>query len=765
MSDDLREAALNYHRFPKPGKLGIHPTKPLANQHDLALAYSPSVAIPCEEIAQNPDDSYIYTSRANLVAVITNGTAVLGLGAIGALASKPVMEGKACLFKSFAGIDVFDIEIDELDVDKFVDTVARLEPTIGAINLEDIKAPECFEIESRLKERMGIPVFHDDQHGTAICVNAAVFNGLRVVGKDPKDATVVCSGAGAAALACCNLLVDLGIPRENVTICDRSGVIHSDREDDMDEHKARFAKKTDLRTIDDALDGADIFLGLSGPGVLNGDMVKTMAKDPLILALANPTPEILPEEARAARPDAIIATGRSDYPNQVNNVLCFPFIFRGALDVGARQINTEMKLACVRAIADMAMAETSDVVARAYAGQDLTFGPEYILPKPFDPRLIVEVSSAVANAAMDSGVATRPLEDMEAYREQLASYVYRTGYVMKSVFEQAKSDPKRLVYAEGEEWRVLQAVQMVCDEGFARPILVGRASVIDSRVETLGLRVKRGEDFEVCDPESDPRYRDYWELYHRIMERDGVTRVKARTVVRTSNSAIAALMLRRGEADTMLAGPVGTFRDNLRHVVDIVGLRHGVHSAAALQMLVLAKGTYFMTDTNVTYDPNAREVAEMTLLAADEARRFGIEPKVALLSHSDFGSTHEPSALKMREALAIINELAPDLEVEGEMHGDTALSEVLREATFPNSRLKGQANLLVMPNLDAANIAFNLVKQLANGLSVGPMLLGMAQPAHVLNATVTVRGTVNMSALAVVDAQMHAADGRAKAAE
>ena len=765
MSDDLREAALNYHRFPKPGKLGIHPTKPLANQHDLALAYSPGVAIPCEEIAQNPDDSYIYTSRANLVAVITNGTAVLGLGAIGALASKPVMEGKACLFKSFAGIDVFDIEIDELDVDKFVDTVARLEPTIGAINLEDIKAPECFEIESRLKERMGIPVFHDDQHGTAICVNAAVFNGLRVVGKDPKDATVVCSGAGAAALACCNLLVDLGIPRENVTICDRSGVIHSDREDDMDEHKARFAKKTDLRTIDDALDGADIFLGLSGPGVLNGDMVKTMAKDPLILALANPTPEILPEEARAARPDAIIATGRSDYPNQVNNVLCFPFIFRGALDVGARQINTEMKLACVRAIADMAMAETSDVVARAYAGQDLTFGPEYILPKPFDPRLIVEVSSAVANAAMDSGVATRPLEDMEAYREQLASYVYRTGYVMKSVFEQAKSDPKRLVYAEGEEWRVLQAVQMVCDEGFARPILVGRASVIDSRVETLGLRVKRGEDFEVCDPESDPRYRDYWELYHRIMERDGVTRVKARTVVRTSNSAIAALMLRRGEADTMLAGPVGTFRDNLRHVVDIVGLRHGVHSAAALQMLVLAKGTYFMTDTNVTYDPNAREVAEMTLLAADEARRFGIEPKVALLSHSDFGSTHEPSALKMREALAIINELAPDLEVEGEMHGDTALSEVLREATFPNSRLKGQANLLVMPNLDAANIAFNLVKQLANGLSVGPMLLGMAQPAHVLNATVTVRGTVNMSALAVVDAQMHAADGRAKAAE
>ncbi|MEE2979925.1 MAG: NADP-dependent malic enzyme [Pseudomonadota bacterium] len=765
MADDLREAALNYHKYPKPGKLGIHPTKPLANQHDLALAYSPGVAIPCEEIARDPADSYIYTSRANLVAVITNGTAVLGLGAIGALASKPVMEGKAGLFKKFAGINVFDLEINETDPDKLVDIIAALEPTFGGINLEDIKAPECFEIESRLKERMGIPVFHDDQHGTAICVNAAVFNGLRVVGKDPKDATVVCSGAGAAALACCNLLVDLGIPRENVTICDRSGVIHADREGDMDEHKARFAKKTDLRTIDDALDGADVFLGLSGPGVLNGDMVKTMAKDPLILALANPTPEIMPEEARAARPDAIIATGRSDYPNQVNNVLCFPFIFRGALDVGASEINTEMKLACVRAIADMAMAETSDVVARAYARHDLTFGPEYILPKPFDPRLIVEVSSAVAKAAMDSGVATRPLADLEAYRDQLANYVYRTGYVMKSVFEQATSDPKRLVYAEGEDWRVLQAVQMVFDEGFAEPILVGRAAVIDSRIETLGLRIKRGDHFEVCDPEDDPRYRDYWELYHQIMERDGVTRVKARSVVRTANSAIAALMLRRGEADAMLAGPVGTYRDNLRHVLDIVGLRDGVHSAAALQMLVLAKGTYFMTDTNVTYDPSAHEVAEMTLLAAEEARRFGVEPKAALLCHSNFGSTHEPSALKMREALVLINELAPDLEVEGEMHGDTALSEVLREATFPNSRLKGQANLLVMPNLDAANIAFNLVKQLANGLSVGPMLLGMAQPAHVLNATVTVRGTVNMSALAVVDAQMHAADDRAAAAE
>ena len=763
MSDDLRQAALDYHMFPKPGKLGIHPTKPLANQRDLALAYSPGVAIPCEEIAANPADSYIYTSRANLVAVITNGTAVLGLGAIGALASKPVMEGKACLFKNFAGIDVFDIEIDELDVDKFVDTVARLEPTIGAINLEDIKAPECFEIEAKLKERMGIPVFHDDQHGTAICVNAAVFNGLRVVGKEPKEARVVCSGAAAAALACCNLLVDLGIPIENVTVCDRKGVIHAAREDKLNPSKARFANETPLRTIAEALDGADVFLGLSGPGAINGDMVKSMAKDPLILALANPTPEILPEEARAARPDAIIATGRSDYPNQVNNVLCFPFIFRGALDVGATEINTEMKLACVRAIADMAMAETSDVVARAYAGQDLTFGREYILPKPFDPRLIVEVSSAVAKAAMDSGVATRPVADLNVYREQLAGYVYRTGYVMKSVFDQAKSDPQRLVYAEGEEWRVLQAVQVVCDEGFAKPILIGRAAVIDRRIETLGLRIKRGADFEICDPEDDPRYREYWELYHSIMERNGVAPAKARTVVRTENTAIAALMVRRGEADAMLAGPVGTYRDNLRHVLDIVGLRDGVKSAAALQMLVLAKGTYFMTDTNVTYDPDAREVAEMKLLAADEVRRFGIVPKVALLSHSNFGSTNEASASKMRDALALIEELAPDLEVDGEMHGDVALSEAARETAFPNARLKGQANLLVMPNVDSANIAFNLVKQLASGLSVGPMLLGVARPAHVLNSSVTVRGTVNMSALTVVDAQMHSSGAQASA--
>ena len=763
MSDELRKAALDYHLYPKPGKIGVHPTKPLANQNDLALAYSPGVAIPCEEIAANPADSYKYTSRANLVAVITNGTAVLGLGAIGALASKPVMEGKGCLFKAFAGIDVFDIEIDELDVDNFVDTVARLEPSFGAINLEDIKAPECFEIEAKLKERMGIPVFHDDQHGTAICVNAAVFNGLRVVGKEPKDAKVVCSGAGAAALACCNLLVDLGIPLENVLICDRQGVIHDAREGGVHPSKERFAHTTDKRTIAEALEGADVFLGLSGPGAIDGEMIKAMAKDPLILALANPTPEILPEEARAARPDAIIATGRSDYPNQVNNVLCFPFIFRGALDVGASEINTEMKLACVRAIADMAMAETSDVVARAYAGAELTFGREYILPKPFDPRLIVEVSSAVAKAAMDSGVATRPVADLDAYRKQLEGYVYRTGHVMKHAFDQAASAPKRLVYAEGEDWTILQAVQVVCDEGIAEPILIGRAAVIDARIEKLGLRIKRGEHFEICDPENDPRYRDYWEYYHGIMARKGVSPAKARAVVRTENSAIAALMVDRGEADAMLAGPVGTYRDNLKNVLDIVGLRDGVKSAAALQMLVLAKGTYFITDTNVTYDPDAGEIAEMTLLAADEARRFGIEPKVALLSHSNFGSTNEPSAVKMREALAIIRECAPDLAVEGEMHGDVALSEVARREALPNARMEGQANILVMPNLDSANIAFNLVKQLASGLSVGPLLLGMARPAHVLNSSVTVRGTVNMSAITVVDAQLHGAAAPAAA--
>ncbi len=759
-SDELREAALEFHRLPTPGKLAIHATKPLATQRDLALAYSPGVAAACEEIVRDPAEVYTITGRGNMVAVVSNGTAVLGLGSIGALAAKPVMEGKAVLFKKFAGIDVFDLEIDERDPDKLVDIIASLEPTFGAINLEDIKAPECFEIEAKLKQRMNIPVFHDDQHGTAICVNAAILNGLRLIGKKPEEVTLACSGAGAAAIACLELLVEFGIPRENMIICDSKGVVYTGREKGMDPHKARFARDTKLRTLAEAVEGADIFLGLSVAGILSPEMLKTMASKPLVLALANPVPEILPELAREARPDAIIATGRSDYPNQVNNVLCFPFIFRGALDVGAREINGAMKLACVRAIADVALAEASDVVALAYGDGELSFGPEYILPTPFDPRLVVEVSSAVAKAAMESGVATRPVDDFKAYREELSARVFRTGYVMKTVFETAQRDPRRLVYAEAEEWRVLQAVQIVCDEGFARPILVGRAAVVDSRIKKLGLRLKRGVDFELVDPEDDPRYREYWTQYHGIMERAGVTPGKARTVLRTENTVIAALMVRRGEADAMLAGPVGSHRQHLRHVLDVIGLREGVRAPAALQMLVLAEGIYFMADTNVTLDPDAEQIAEMTVLAASQMRRFGMVPKVALLSHSNFGSSDAASAVKMREALKAVRRLAPELEVEGEMHGDLALSESLRADIFPNSLLKGQANLLIMPTLEAASIAFSLVRQLASGTEVGPMLLGMAQPAHILNSTVTVRGVQNMSALAVVDAQRHGEGAR-----
>ncbi len=759
-SDELREAALEFHRLPTPGKLAIHATKPLATQRDLALAYSPGVAAACEEIVRDPAEVYTITGRGNMVAVVSNGTAVLGLGSIGALAAKPVMEGKAVLFKKFAGIDVFDLEIDERDPDKLVDIIASLEPTFGAINLEDIKAPECFEIEAKLKQRMNIPVFHDDQHGTAICVNAAILNGLRLIGKKHEEVTLACSGAGAAAIACLELLVEFGIPRENMIICDSKGVVYKGREKGMDPHKARFARDTKLRTLAEAVEGADIFLGLSVAGILSPEMMKTMASKPLVLALANPMPEILPELAREARPDAIIATGRSDYPNQVNNVLCFPFIFRGALDVGAREINGAMKLACVRAIADVALAEASDVVALAYGDGELSFGPEYILPTPFDPRLVVEVSSAVAKAAMESGVATRPVDDFKAYREELSARVFRTGYVMKTVFETAQRDPRRLVYAEGEEWRVLQAVQIVCDEGFARPILVGRAAVVDSRITKLGLRLKRGVDFELVDPEDDPRYREYWTQYHGIMERAGVTPGKARTVLRTENTVIAALMVRRGEADALLAGPVGSHRQHLRHVLDVIGLREGVRAPAALQMLVLVEGIYCMADTNVTLDPDAEQIAEMTVLAASQMRRFGMVPKVALLSHSNFGSSDAASAVKMREALKAVRRLAPELEVEGEMHGDLALSESLRADIFPNSLLKGQANLLIMPTLEAASIAFSLVRQLASGTEVGPMLLGMAQPAHILNSTVTVRGVQNMSALAVVDAQRHGEGAR-----
>ena len=753
MADDLRDSALEYHRLPKPGKLSVQPTKPLANQRDLALAYSPGVAAACDAIVADPAEAAQLTARANLVGVITNGTAVLGLGAIGPLAAKPVMEGKAVLFKTFAGIDVFDIEIDQRDPDRLVDIIAALEPTFGGINLEDIKAPECFEIEQRLRERMRIPVFHDDQHGTAIIVAAAIVNGLKVVGKTIGDIKLVTSGAGAAALACLDLLVDLGLPLDHITVTDVVGVAYEGRVEQMDPRKARYARKTAARSLAEVIDGAAGCLGLAAPGVLKREMVARMAARPLILALANPTPEIMPEEVKAVRDDAVIATGRSDYPNQVNNVLCFPFIFRGALDVGATCINEAMKIACVKALADLAQAETSDIVAAAYGGESLRFGPEYIIPRPFDPRLIVELAPAVAKAAMDSGVATRPIEDLKAYRQTLNQFVFRSGLVMKPIFEGARRDPRRIVYAEGEEERVLRAVQAVANEGRAKPILIGRRRVVAARIERYGLRLRAGIDFELVDPQGDRRYKEYWQLYHSLMERKGVSPEYARTIVRTGNTAIAALMVKRGEADAMICGTVGRFRNHLESVLDVIGVRPGVTNVAALSVLIVPRGTFFLCDTHVTPDPTAEQIAEMTLLAAEEVRRFGVPAKTALLSHSNFGSRENPSAQKMRDALALIRERAPDLEVEGEMHGDSAVLESVRLRMFPNSRLKGQANLLVMPNIDAANIAFNLLKSTAAGLSIGPILLGVAQPAHIVTSAVSVRGIVNVTAVAAVDAQ------------
>ena len=753
MADSLREAALAYHRTPKPGKLEITATKPLANQRDLALAYSPGVAAACDAIAEDPGEAAHLTARANLVAVITNGTAVLGLGAIGPLASKPVMEGKAVLFKKFAGIDVFDIEVSELDAAKFIDIVAALEPTFGGINLEDIKAPECFEIEAELRARMNIPVFHDDQHGTAIIVTAAVYNGLRLVGKELDQVKLVTSGAGAAALACLNLLVAMGVRRENIWVTDIAGVVYQGREEQMDRWKEAYAQATDARKLDDVIDGADIFLGLSAPGVLKPEMAARMAEHPIIMALANPVPEIMPEEAKKVRPDAIICTGRSDYPNQVNNVLCFPYIFRGALDVGATSINEEMKIACVKALADLAQAEPSEVVAKALGGEAPAFGPDYLIPSAFDPRLILEIAPAVARAAMDSGVATRPLEDFKAYCEDLTRFVFRSGMIMKPIFQRAQQNPARLIYSDGEDERVLRAVQVVVDEGLAQPILVGRPAVIERRIERLALRLRPGEDFELIDPQDDPRYQDYWQTYHGIMERKGVIPDTARTVARTDTTVIAALAIHRGEADAMLCGLEGGYQKHLDHVIDIFGLAEGVRDCSAVNMLILSSGTYFLADTYVTPDPTAEEIAEMTLMAAAHVRRFGSEPKVALLSHANFGSADTPSARKMRAALALLHAQAPDLEVEGEMHGDAALNEELRQRIFPNSRLKGSANLLILPNLDAANIAYNLIKAMANGLSVGPILIGLARPAHILTPSVTARGIVNMSAVAVVDTQ------------
>ena len=753
MDDTLRKAALDYHRLPTPGKIAITATKGLVNQRDLALAYSPGVAAACEEIVRNPGEAASLTSRANLVAVISNGTAVLGLGNIGPLAGKPVMEGKGVLFKKFAGIDVFDLEVDERDPDKLVDIIVALEPTFGGINLEDIKAPECFYIERKCRERMKIPVFHDDQHGTAIIVGAAVTNGLRVVGKDIGKVKLVVSGAGAAALACLDLLVGLGLGRENVWVSDIAGVVYDDRKAEMDPNKARYARKTDARTLGEIIEGADVFLGLSAGGVLKPEMVKKMAANPLILALANPEPEILPDLAKQARPDAIIATGRSDYPNQVNNVLCFPFIFRGALDVGATTINEAMKIASVKAIADLATAEQSDVVTAAYGEQNLRFGPEYLIPKPFDPRLIVQIAPAVAKAAMDSGVATRPIENFGAYRDSLQQFVYNTGFIMKPLFAAAKNSPRPIVYAEGEDERVLRAVQVVVDEGLAKPILIGRPAVIERRVERFGLRIKAGADFELINIESHPHYREYWQEYHRLTERRGVSVQYAKIEMRRRATGIGAMAIHRGEADGMLCGTFGTHDLHLHYVDQVLGRRPGVHHYYAMNVLIMPKRTLFICDTYVNFDPTAEQVAEMTLLATEEIRRFGITPRVALLSHSNFGTSERPTAVKMRQALELIARRAPDLEVEGEMHGDAALSEEVRGQTFPRSRLKGEANLLIMPTLDAANISFNLLKTAAaDGITIGPVLLGCTRPAHILTPSATVRRIVNMTALTVVEA-------------
>jgi malate dehydrogenase (oxaloacetate-decarboxylating)(NADP+) len=752
VDEQLKKSALEYHRRPRPGKISILPTKQLTNQRDLALAYTPGVAAACLEIKRDPAEAVNLTSRANLIGVVTNGTAVLGLGSIGPLAAKPVMEGKAVLFKKFAGIDCFDIELNETDPDKLVEIIAALEPTFGGINLEDIKAPECFQIERKLRERMNIPVFHDDQHGTAIIVGAAVLNGLKVVGKDMSRVKLVTSGAGAAALACLDLLVRMGLPLENITVTDIKGVVYRGRKEEMDPDKEIYAKDTRARTLAQVIKGADVFLGLSAGGVLKPEMVATMAERPLILALANPEPEIRPELAKQARSDAVIATGRSDYPNQVNNVLCFPFIFRGALDVGATGITTEMELAAVRAIAQLAQAETSEQVAQAYGIESVSFGPEYLIPKPFDPRLIARVAPAVAKAAMDSGVAARPLADLEAYVESLTQFVYHSGLIMKPLFTAARAAPRRVVYAEGEDERVLRAVKIVLDEGLARPLLVGRPGVIEQRIERLGLRMEAGRDFEIVNAEQDPRYRDYWSTYHRLTERKGVSPEYAKIEMRRRYTLIGAMLILKGEADAMLCGTFGAHALHLRYIEQVIGLRPGVRHFAAMNALMLPKRMVFICDTYVTADPDAEHIAEMTILAAEEVRRFGLTPKVALLSASNFGSVPLPSAEKMRRALAILNERAPELEVEGEMHGDAALSEEIRLKVFPNSRLNGEANLLIMPTLDASNIAFNLLKTAAgDGVTIGPILLGAARTAHILTPSATVRRIVNMTALTVVD--------------
>jgi len=751
---ELRRAALDYHEFPTPGKVAIAATKQLVNQHDLSLAYSPGVAAACEEIVADPANAFRYTARGNLVAVVTNGTAVLGLGDIGPLAAKPVMEGKAVLFKKFAGIDVFDLELNEKNLDKLVDIIAALEPTFGGINLEDIKAPDCFFVERALRERMKIPVFHDDQHGTAIVVGAGLLNGLKVVGKDIKQVKLVTSGAGAAALACLTLLVKLGVPRENIWVTDLAGLVWKGRTELMDPDKAGFAQETAQRTLAEAIAGADIFLGLSAGGVLKADMVKTMAANPLIFALANPTPEILPEEVQAVRSDAIMATGRTDYPNQVNNVLCFPYIFRGALDSGATTITTEMEIAAVHAIAELAQAELSEVVAAAYAGATLSFGPEYLIPKPFDPRLMMRIAPAVAQAAADSGVAARPVKDLDAYRDQLQTFVYASGTTMRPIFAIAKRAPKkRVAYAEGEEERVLRAVQVVVDEGLAQPTLIGRPAVIAARIEKFGLRLEAGRDYQIVNVEQDARYRDYWQTYHRMTERKGVIAQHAKIEMRRRLTLIGAMMLHKGDADGMLCGTWGNTALHLQYIEQVIGRRPGVQTYACMNGLILPGRQVFLVDTHVNYDPSAEQLAEITVLAAEEMKRFGVQPKAALLSHSNFGSSDQPSARKMREVLGLVKARAPWLEVDGEMHGDTALDPAYRAELMPRSSLAGEANLLVLPNIDAANIAYNLLKTAAGGgIAIGPVLLGAARPVHVLTPSATVRRIVNMTALTVTDA-------------
>lgn len=758
MNNDLTQLALDYHAQPRPGKISVTPTKPLSNQFDLSLAYSPGVAAACMAIHGEGDDAAAkYTSRANLVGVITNGTAVLGLGNIGALAAKPVMEGKGCLFKKFANIDVFDIELNETDPDKLVDIIAALEPTLGGINLEDIKAPECFYIEQKLRDRLKIPVFHDDQHGTAIISSAAILNGLQLVKKPLSSVKLVCSGAGAAAIACLDLLVHLGLKKENIVVCDSRGVIWEGREQNMEPNKARYARQTSMRTLADACSDADVFLGCSTKDVLTADMVKSMGTQPLILALANPDPEIRPEIAKAARPDCIIATGRSDFPNQVNNVLCFPFIFRGALDCGAIRITEEMKLACVKAIAELAQAEQTDEVAQAYQGQDLSFGPEYIIPKPFDPRLIVTIAPAVAKAAAASGVALRPIQDIEGYKQKLQSQVYHSGQIMRPVFHQARQDPKRVLYADGEDERVLRAAQTAIDEKIALPILIGRPAVIGMRIEKMGLRMKAGENFEIVNPEDDDRFHESWNAYYQLRSRHGVTPTIAKAMVRKHNTLIGVLLMQRGDADAMICGIGSRFDNQLKYIDEIIGLKPGIKTYAAMNVLMLPEQTLFICDTHVNEDPSAEQIADMAIQAADEVKRFGIEPKVALISHSNFGSRATASARKMALARQILLERAPQLNVDGEMQADSALSESILKSNFPDSTLAGPANLLIMPNLDTGNVTYNLLKMTgSNGVAIGPILLGAARPVHILTNSSTVRRIINMTALAVVNAQMEA---------